>query len=67
MKIRAGRSTDHVLVFGSERTGEAAGLHLFLSDGERERQVRKRTNRGFQEVTFQLFFIKFVQFFESND
>lgn len=45
LELRAGRSTDHVLVFGSEWMGEAAGLHLFLSDVDKsgKRQVRKKT------------------------
>lgn len=51
MKLRARGSSHHVLVFGSEWTGEAAGLNLFLSDGHSEQQVRKKTNKGFQEVT----------------
>lgn len=45
-------SDHHVLVFGSEWTGEAAGLHLFLSDIEKLREVPVREKSRDNQADF---------------
>lgn len=54
LKMRAGGSTVHVLVFGSEGTREATGFDLFLSDED----YKGNKTEMFQEEYVQHLFCK---------